>query len=81
MERQIIQDEFDWRGCDAVQYDPEKLSGRATVGASRMEADSVLNNSDDGLTAEEIADSYGLDLQAVEKILAFAESRCMKAGA
>ena len=34
-------DAFDWHGCEAVQFNPDKLSGRATVGATRMDADGV----------------------------------------
>ncbi len=72
-------DASDWHGCEAVQFNPDKLSGRATVGATRMDADGVLSNFDDGLSEEEIAESFQVDLDAVRNIIAFAQSKRMKA--
>ncbi len=72
-------DAFDWHGCEAVQFNPDKLSGRATVGATRMDVDGVLSNFDDGLSEEEIAESFQVDLDAVRNIIAFAQSKRMKA--
>ena len=62
-------DQFDWHGCEAVQFNPEKLSGRATVGETRMDADGVLINFDCGLTVEEIAESFQVELEAVRTII------------
>jgi uncharacterized protein (DUF433 family) len=75
------EDEFDWRGCGAVQFDPEKLGGRGNVNGTRMFADAVLNNFDDGMSAEEIAESYELDIEPVQEIIAFALARRMKVSA
>ena len=74
-------DVYDWHGCKAVQFDPEKLSGRATVGATRMFADGVLENYLDGLTVEQIVQSYGVERAAVQEILAFAAAKKLKATA
>ena len=81
MDRQIIEDVFDWHGCEAVCFDPERLSGRATVGNSRMDADGVLINFEGGLTVDEIVDSFGVPKEAVEKILAFAATRRLQSTA
>ncbi len=81
MERKIIGDRFDWRGCPAVQFDPEKLSGRATVLDTRLDADTVLLNYLSGMSAEEIADDFETDLLAIRTVLAFAEARHLKATA
>ena len=72
MEDDVWQDQFDWRGCSAVQFDSEKLGGRATVGPVRMLADWVMDNYDDGMTAEEICECYALDLEPVREIIAYA---------
>jgi uncharacterized protein (DUF433 family) len=72
MEKPVFQDLIDWHGCEAVQFDPERLGGRATVGDSRMDADGVLVNFEGGLTVDEIVKSFGVPRDAVEKILAFA---------
>jgi uncharacterized protein (DUF433 family) len=75
------EDLFDWHGCEAVRFDPEKLGGRATVGNSRMDADGVLLNYEDGMTAEEISQAFHTDLDAIRIILKFAEARFLRPGA
>jgi uncharacterized protein (DUF433 family) len=74
-------DKYDWRGCEAVQFDPQKLSGRATVEDTRMDADGILDNFEDGMTVDEIVETYGVSREAVEKILAFAAAKGLKATA
>lgn len=74
-------DRYDWHGCEAVQFNPEKLSGRATVEDTRMDADGILDNYLDGLSIEDIVDSYGVNRHAVETILAFAAAKGLKATA
>jgi uncharacterized protein (DUF433 family) len=74
-------DKYDWHGCDAVEFDPEKLGGRATVGNTRMDADGILDNFEDGLTVDEIVESYGVSREAVEKILGFAAAKGLMATA
>lgn len=81
MHKPMFPDRYDWHGCEAVQFDPEKLGGRATVGKTRMDADTVLANFEDGLTVDEIVETYHLDRRAVEKILAFAAAKGLKATA
>ena len=72
------EDLIDWHGCSAVQFDPLKLGGRATVGATRMDADGVLLNYEDGMTAEEISEAFSVDLDAVRAIIEFIDSNCWK---
>ena len=79
MRKLMFPDKYDWHGCDAVQFNPEKLSGRATVGDTRMDADGVLENYLAGMTAAEIADCFDIDQNAVESILAFAAAKGLKA--
>ncbi len=74
-------DVWDWRGCEAVRFDPEKLGGRATILDTRMDADGVMLNYEDGMSAEEISDAFSSDLAAVKTIIAFAVSRQNKAKA
>ena len=81
LDHQRQEDLFDWQGCEAVQFDPEKLGGRATVGNSRMGADGVFLNYEDGMSPEEISDAFGTDLDAIRTILAFAKARDLKATA
>ncbi len=74
-------DQFDWQGCSVVRYDPLRLGGRATVLDSRLDADTVLLNYRSGMSAEEIAEDFGTDLQAVRSLLAFAEAKHLRATA
>ena len=78
MDKSEFRDRYDWRGCEAVKFDPEKLGGRATVGSTRMDADGVLINFESGLTVQDIFESFGVGREAVETILAFAASRQMQ---
>ena len=75
MENLVWKDKFDWRGCSAVQFDPKKLGGRGNVDGTRMMADSVLENYDYGVSEEEIAETYQLDLEPVKQIIAFANAK------
>jgi len=75
VEKMRFPDKFDWHGCEAVEFDPAKLGGRATVGNTRMDADGVLINFESGLSVDEIVESFGVERRAVEQILAFAASR------
>ena len=75
MKQPRFPDTFDWHGCEAVQFDPAKLGGRATVGNTRMDADGILINFESGLSVDEIVESFGVERRAVEQILAFAASR------
>ena len=79
MEMPVFKDLIDWHGCDAVQFNPDKLSGRATVGNTRMDADGILINYEGGLTVDDIVDSFGAEKAAVEEILRFAATKRTKA--
>jgi len=81
MDKPRFPDKYDWHGCEAIQFNPQRLGGRATVKDTRMDADGILDNFYDGLTVDEIVESYGVNREAVEKILAFAAAKGMKATA
>jgi len=78
MDRLISKDLIDWHGCSAVQFNPNKLGGRATVGNSRMDADGVLINYESGMTPEEISEDFGVPLSAVQEILDFSLPKRLK---
>ena len=75
MRKPLYPDKYDWHGCNAVRFNPEKLSGCATVGETRMSADGVFENYLAGMTALEIADCFSLDLSLVEQIIDFGVAR------
>lgn len=78
MNKQRFPDKWDWHGCDAVEFDPEKLGGRATVGPARFEADNVLECIHRGMTVDDILNDYALDREPVERIVAFAAAEGFK---
>lgn len=65
--------DIDWSDCPIVERDPEKMGGVPTVRAWRLSADSVVENHDDGMSAEEIAPMFHVPLDDVRAILAYAE--------
>lgn len=69
--------DVDWSACPDVERIPGKVSGAWLVKNTRIPADAVLDNADDGYTAEEIvAEIYpSLPLDLAKRILAFAHER------
>jgi uncharacterized protein (DUF433 family) len=63
---------MDWSGCAWVESVEGRLSGVPVVMGTRMQADGVLENFDDGLSVEEICYHFFLDEYAVRGVLAFA---------
>ncbi len=64
---------IDWSDCSIVETDPEKMGGLPTVRDWRITADSLIENHDDGLSAEEIAAMFELPVDDVRAILAYAK--------
>ena len=65
-----------WRGCPAVEVNPNKLGGRPTVGAYRLAAQDVADLAEDGLTAEEIVAQFpGTPIDRVKAVLSYWYSR------
>ena len=65
---------MDWSGCPDVEARPDILSGAWVVRGTRVPAEAVIDNANDGFTAEEIvADIYDtLPLAATRNVIAFA---------
>ena len=78
MKMPLIEDLIDWHGCDAVQFDPEKLSGRATVGDTRLDADTLILNYEDGMSVDDLHDHFHADKNAIRSIIHFFESKRLK---
>jgi uncharacterized protein (DUF433 family) len=64
----------DWSKCPDVESHPEIVSGAYVVRGTRIPADAVIDNAEDGYTAEEIvAEIYPtLPLEPARRIIAFA---------
>jgi len=61
---------MDWNGCKWVESVPGRVHGTPVVIDSRMPADGVLENFDDGLTIEEL-EEYGITREQIIGILEF----------
>jgi uncharacterized protein (DUF433 family) len=64
--------DIDWSDCPIVERDPEKMGGVPTLRAWRLSADSIVENHYDGISAEEIAEMFGVPLADVETLIAYA---------
>jgi uncharacterized protein (DUF433 family) len=64
----------DWSKCPDVASSPDIVSGAWVVRGTRIPADAVIDNAEDGYTAEEIvADIYPtLPIAAARRVIAFA---------
>ncbi len=63
---------MDWTGCEWVERVPERMGGVPVVVGSRVQADSVTENFDGGVSVEEISEMFGLKENDVRAVLAFA---------
>ena len=64
---------MDWSRCEDVERDSARLSGAWVVRGTRVQADAVIENAQDGYTAEEIADIFpGLPVERIRRIIRFA---------
>jgi uncharacterized protein (DUF433 family) len=68
---------IDWSQCPDVERTPGKVSGAWLVRGTRIPAQAVIDNADDGYTAEQIAaDIYeGLPVEPARRIIAFAKRK------
>jgi uncharacterized protein (DUF433 family) len=69
----IMPTDIDWSGCSIVECDPEKMGGVPTVRGLRLSADAIVENHDDSLSDEEIAEIFELPIKDVRALVAYAE--------
>ncbi len=62
----------DWKDCPFVEVNPAKVSGVPILKGTRMPADAVVENYEDGLPAEDIAEVFELPADHVRGLLAYA---------
>ncbi len=63
---------IDWSGCPLVEVDPERLGGVPVVKDTRMQADSVVENYEDGSPIEEIADNFDIPENIIRELVTYA---------
>ena len=62
---------MDWTECPLVEFNPRKVSGAALLKGTRMPADVVLENWEDGSTVAEIADDFDIPEESVRGLLEY----------
>ncbi len=65
---------MDWKLCPDVESNADVMSGAFVVKGTRVPVQAVLDNAEDGYTAEQIAaDIYhGLPVEPTRRVIAFA---------
>ena len=56
---EVVVEDIDWTDCPDVEQVPGKVSGQPVVVGTRILAQRVIDNADDGYTAEQIAAARG----------------------
>ncbi len=66
---------IDWSQCPDVESVPGKVSGAWVIRGTRIPAQAVVDNADDGFTPEQIAAEIydGLSVEPARRVIAFAE--------
>ena len=65
---------IDWSCCPDVESKPDVMSGAFVVRGTRVPAQAVIDNADDGYTAEQIASEiyHGLPVEPTRRVIEFA---------
>jgi uncharacterized protein (DUF433 family) len=66
---------IDWSGCEVVEVIPGKVSGVPILKGTRVQADSIVENFEGGSPVEEIGYNFGLKLDDIRAVLAYAGAR------
>jgi uncharacterized protein (DUF433 family) len=63
---------LDWTDCPLVEVVPGKVSGVPILRGTRVQADSVVENFENGSPVEEISENFAIPEATVREVLAFA---------
>ena len=64
---------IDWSECALVQRDPDYVSGQPALRSDpRMTVDTLVECAEDGMTPEEIAETYNVPVATVRALLDYA---------
>ncbi len=66
---------MDWRRCPDVESKPDVMSGAFVVRGTRVPVQAILDNAEDGYTAEQIAAEiyHGLPVEPTRRVIEFAK--------
>jgi uncharacterized protein (DUF433 family) len=66
---------MDWSDCPLVEVVPGKVSGVPILKGTRVQADSILENYEDGSPVEEISENFAIPETTIRELLTFAAQR------
>ena len=66
---------IDWKHCNIVEMVPGRLAGAPVLKNTRLPVDAILNNYDDGLEPEQIAEIFEVSVADVRAILEYREEQ------
>jgi uncharacterized protein (DUF433 family) len=66
---------MDWSDCPIVEINPRKVSGAPILKGTRVQADAIVENFEDGSPIEEIAENFAIPESTIREILTFAASK------
>ena len=75
MKQIVTEPQIDWRQCSLVETVPGRLAGAPVLKNTRLPVDAILNNYDDGLEPDQVAEIFEISVSDVRGILAFREAR------
>ncbi len=58
---------MDWSNCPLVERDPFKLGGVPILKGTRMQADSIVENYEDGSPVEEISYNFSIPAETIRR--------------
>lgn len=61
-----------WSQCSLVEVNPRKVSGAPILKGTRVQANAILENFDDGSPIEEISENFAVPESTIRELLAFA---------
>ena len=62
----------DWSQCSLVEVNPAKVSGAPILKGTRVQADAILENFEDGSPIQEISENFAIPESTIREILNFA---------
>jgi uncharacterized protein (DUF433 family) len=68
----------DWTDCPLVEVNPLKLSGVPILKRLRLQADAIVDNYESGSPVEEIFENFGIPVEKILEVLAYAAEHRMQ---
>ncbi|MGA7409158.1 MAG: DUF433 domain-containing protein [Bryobacteraceae bacterium] len=66
---------IDWTSCELVERVPGKVAGKPVIKGTRIEPDTIVQDSEMGSPVEEIHENFpSLTIDTIRKVIGFAHS-------